>query len=298
MSADVAERPRPRNVWLAFALNTLLPPTGYAYAGAWRWVLAAVVGISLGPLAVMAWTAAWPPGIFALGPPVLAVLGLILAPALGFHAAWISRRAPGPTGPSRALLYLTPWMGLAVLSMVLRAYGPFATHTLQGEAMAPGLRAGDIVLADQPRAACGEAAVRQGDVVLYRRGADLYPARAIAGPGQTLWMTDGGVVVDGRAIDRRLLGSEPAPGLAVRATLLQEGFTGGRSWRVHDLETQGGLDAIAPITVPVGTWYLLGDNRDNVVDSRTHGPVRTQDICAVAVKILFAKDPARVGRQP
>jgi signal peptidase I len=182
--------------------------------------------------------------------------------------------------------------------MVLRAYGPFATHALEGEAMAPGLRAGDVVLADQPRAACGETAVQQGDVVIYRRGADLYPARAIAGPGQTLWMTDGGPVVDGRAIDRRLLGSEPAAGLTVRAALLQEALPGGRSWRVHDLETGGGLDAIAPVTVPAGTWYLLGDNRDNAVDSRTHGPVRTQDICAVAVKILSAKDPARVGLQP
>ena len=298
MTTVLAEQPRPRSVWLAFVLNTLLPPTGYAYVGAWRWVLAAVVGISVGPLAVMAWTVTWPPGIFLLDRQSLAVMGLILAPALGFHAAWIARRAPGPTGASRALLYLTPWMGLAVLSMVLRAYGPFATHTLNGEAMAPGLRAGDVVLADQPRAACGEAVVRQGDVVLYRRGADLYPARAIAGPGQTLWMTDGGPVVDGRAIDRRLLGSEPAAGLTVRAALLQEALPGGRSWRVHDLETGGGLDAIAPVTVPAGTWYLLGDNRDNAVDSRTHGPVRTQDICAVVVKILSAKDFARVGLQP
>ena len=37
---------------------------------------------------------------------------------------------------------------------------------------------------------------------------------------------------------------------------------------------------------------------DNAADSRTFGPVPGRDVCAVALKIVYAKDMTRVGRQP
>jgi signal peptidase I len=111
-------------------------------------------------------------------------------------------------------------------------------------------------------------------------------------------MQEGLLIIDGKPVPRRALGSIALPDTAVRATEVEETLAGGARYRTYDLGVDGPLDNVAAKTVPAGSWYLMGDNRDNAADSRTFGPVPGRDVCAVALKVVYAKDKSRVGRRP
>lgn len=294
--------PRPRRWWIALILNALFPPVGYAYAGAWKMVVATVVGVMAGAVALNEWTLASPPGVYRYGLSGLLAGAAVLAAVLGLHAAWLARKAPPRGGrPSRlALLYIAPWALLFVANALYSAYGPHPTYNITSASMGPTLQAEDIVMVDGARANCGHPGLKPGDVVVFRKAESAAPFvhRIVAGPGQTVAMQEGLLIIDGKSVPRRALGSVVLPHAPVRATEVEETLPDGARYRTYDLGVDGPLDNMPAKTVPAGSWYLMGDNRDNAADSRTFGPVPGRDICAVALKIVYAKDMTRVGRQP
>ncbi|HEX7885689.1 MAG TPA: signal peptidase I [Phenylobacterium sp.] len=296
------DAPRSRRWWIALLLNAILPPMGYAYAGAWKMVAATVAGLMAGAVAVNEWTLASPPGVYRYGPQGMLVGAAVAAALFGLHAAWLAWRAPAKAGrPSKlALLYVAPWVLLLAANMLYSAYGPHPTYNIVSAAMEPTLKEGDIVMVDGARAECGRGGMKVGDVVVFRRPdtAAPYMRRIVAGPGQTVGMQAGLLVIDGQPLGRRPLGSAAIPGMPHRATEFEETLPNGVRHRVYDLGPDGELDQMAATTLPAGSWYLMGDNRDKAADSRAKGPVPGRDICAVALKIVYAKDMSRVGRRP
>lgn len=294
--------PRPRRWWIAFILNALFPPVGFAYAGAWKAVGMTVVILAGGAIAATEWTLASPPGVYRFGLSGLLVGSAVVAVLFGAAAAVLAWRAPPKAGrPSKlVLLYLAPWLLLLVGNMIYSSYGPHPTYNIESESMAPTLRPGDIVMVEGARAECGKARARPGDVVVFRKPGTAAPFihRIVAGPGQTVAMEQGVLTIDGQAVARRPLGSVATPNLAVRTTEFEETLPNGARHRIYDLGPTGKLDQVAATTVPPGSWYLMGDNRDNAADSRVFGPVAGKDVCAVALKVVYAKDGARVGRRP
>jgi signal peptidase I len=297
-----AYAPRPRRWWIALILNALFPPVGYAYAGAWKMVAVTVLGVMAGAVALNEWTLASPPGVYAFGLDGLLIGAAVLAAVLGLHAAWLAWRAPARGGrPSRlALLYIAPWALLFAANALYSAYGPHPTYNITSASMQPTLRADDIVMVDGARAACGHEPLKPGDVVVFRKAGSAAPYvhRIVAGPGQTVAMRDGLLIIDGRPLVRRALGSVALPDAPIRATEVEETLPDGERYRTYDLGPAGPQDNVPDKTVPPGSWYLMGDNRDNAADSRTFGPVPARDVCAVALKIVYAKDKSRVGREP
>lgn len=294
--------PRPRRWWIALILNALFPPVGYAYAGAWKMVAVTVVATLAGAVALNEWTLASPPGVYRYGLNGLLVGAAVLAAVFGVHAAWLAWRAPPRGGrPSKlALLYIAPWALLFVANLLYSAYGPHPTYNITAGAMEPTLRADDIVMVDGARANCGHAGLKPGDVVVFRKPDSAAPFlhRIVAGPGQSVEMRQGLLVIDGQSVARRALGSAPVAGVPARATEIEETLASGARYRTYDLGLDGPFDNLPAKTVPQGSWYLMGDNRDNAADSRAFGPVPGRDVCAVALKIVYAKDKSRVGRRP
>lgn len=126
--------------------------------------------------------------------------------------------------------------------------------------------------------------VRQGDIVVVRTPADRhvpYVKRVVALGGQVVQIRDKILLVDGVPFPRPEKEQHSDP------TICPPGV---RSYGIHP--ELGNRDNWGPYRVPVDHVFLMGDNRDNSVDSRYFGPVPATNIIGRArlVALSFDKD--------
>ena len=126
--------------------------------------------------------------------------------------------------------------------------------------------------------------------MLSREKGTTFVRRLIAGPGQTVKLENARLWIDGVPVKTEAAGSSPD------GELFRETLANGASYLTQDLGDRD-TDHTPPITVPAGHWFLLGDNRDNSLDSRLSGPVPTSAICAQAIKIFKSRDKDAIGRR-
>ncbi|WP_293901768.1 signal peptidase I [Phenylobacterium sp.] len=302
MTDAAAAIPRERLWWLALLMNLVFPPAGYAYVGAW-WTVAGFAAVVLfGAAGLTEWTVAYPPGMYALGLPGIVVAILCLAVITSVHAAWLAvgRRPRSVPQLVDAAGYLGAGVAVAGAMLLFRAYWPHAFYSYGSDAMAPSLRQGDIVAVRGARALCGGVQPRPGDVALYRRpgrsGREML--RVVAGPGQTVALQGGRLLLDGHAAPHRVVSRQVVDFLPRPAAVIEETLPDGARYQTLDFGPNGELDDRAALRVPAGAWFILGDSRDNAADSRIHGPVAERDVCGIALRIVASEDKSRVGKQP
>jgi len=182
-------------------------------------------------------------------------------------------------------------------------YGP-TVYTFASSSMLPTIGEGDLVLA--PSRPCRGKAPERGDVVAFHApeyvgGQPSWARpvmriqRVVAGPGDRVAMKDGRLVLNGVPVRTHRKGLyQPESGPPV--DIVYETLAPGRRYATLAGQSVGPMNNLAEVTIPAGHWFILGDNRDNALDSRVFGPVPQAGVCGVASKILRSKDPARSGQ--
>jgi signal peptidase I len=164
--------------------------------------------------------------------------------------------------------WLWRWYGLlglcvafGVLSWAVTRGRPISYHTYfaPSASMVPTIAVGDRFMAQVKDI----GPIQRGEVVIVRAGSTRFVKRVAAIPGDTIAMRGGVVILNGTAVPQQPLG--PGPDRAVR---LGERFPGeARSHELYDLGPSPQDDTPA-VTLGAGQYFLLGDNRDNSLDSR------------------------------
>jgi len=105
-----------------------------------------------------------------------------------------------------------------------------------------------------------------GDVVVFKWPGDDrtdFIKRMIAMPGDRVQMRDGQLVVNDKPLPQKLVGRD-----AEEAAQIIETNSVGRSYSTQDIVPRGPGDRTDVFIVPENMYFVMGDNRDNSMDSR------------------------------
>lgn len=206
---------------------------------------------------------------YVLGVALLIVVVLVLYGA-AIMLSW--RHSPALTERKG---WLWRWYGvLGLWGLVAAVSWPFTSYThgrlhnfyIASLAMAPTLLQNDRTIAQMDTT----SPIARGEVVIVRVGQDDWVKRVVAVPGDTVAMREGVIVLNGAPVVQRLVGKEIAnqDGHAQEVIRLREQIPG--EARPHDIYDTGATpqDNTPQVKLGADQYFLLGDNRDDSMDSR------------------------------
>lgn len=118
----------------------------------------------------------------------------------------------------------------------------------------------------------------RGDVVVFKLPSDNrtdYIKRIIGLPGDTIQMKEGRLYINGTVVEREMAEDfmvSDFSGAPVAIRQYTETLPSGRRHRILETSDDGQFDNTSVFSVPPGHYFMMGDNRDNSLDSRApHG---------------------------
>ncbi|MEM1053734.1 MAG: signal peptidase I [Pseudomonadota bacterium] len=246
-------------------------------------------------------------------------------------------KAPRQETPKSFAIFI---LQLVIAVLIFRSF-VFAPFSIPSESMLPRLMNGDLLLAAKwpygfskhsmpfsaplipGRILAGEP--ERGDIVIFKHpvdGAD-YIKRIVALPGDTVAVEDGMVILNGDPLPHEPMADFTIPvspntgcswggreertangEIICRYTQFREELPSGRAFEVLDFgETPA--DSFAPVTIPQGQMFVMGDSRDNSRDSRftarsgdAVGIVSQDLLVGEASIILWSSDGSAVWYNP
>lgn len=231
----------------------------------------------------------------------------------------------GPSGTGAAIYkepvlveYARSFFPVIFVVLLLRSFlvEPFR---IPSNSMMPTLLTGDFILVNKfayglRLPVLNEEIVdigtpQRGDVVVFRFPGDDrtdYIKRVIGVPGDEIWYQDKTVYINGEPQKRVPIGTFTGVGSGLVMTGAQESLEDLAGVEHYTLVRPGVPDlppgcrelAYGPIKVPVGHYFVMGDNRDNSNDSRCWGFVPEANLVGKAFAIWMHWDGARDAFPP
>lgn len=310
-----------RKRWIAVVLALIAPPVGMLYVvRPVRALVYLAVGILLVPGTILY-------GLHGIGDPGVAAIALTSLWRLvgAIEAYRLARRWEGATLPwysrPHTLVGVLATLWVVVGSLRAFVWEPFR---IPAGSMQPTLRVGDHIYVDKraygwdvpltERRIMRFGSPQRGDIAVFRYPPDPqlhYVFRVIGLPGEVVSYTEKKrLIIDGREQPANEDGPDIS-GLARYTENLGDVSHGilldqsapplfpapvQRDFPHHDQCRYG--NAGLTCKVPVGHYFVMGDNRDNASDSRFWGFVPEDHFIGRARVIWYSRDQNRAGTKP
>lgn len=224
----------------------------------------------------------------------------------------------GKDGGGEAVEILKTVVFALLIALVLRTL-LFQPFTIPSASMEPNLSEGDYIIVSKwsygyskfssglPfNLPLGEGRLfgsqpERGDIVVFKLPRDDrtdFIKRVVGLPGDRIQVISNRLHVNGQPVGSREISREAVQDVfGPRETIqLRETLPGGRSYIIQDFGPGNELDDTPVYEVPQGHYFMMGDNRDNSIDSRVDqmngvGLVPDENLVGEAQIILFSWSP-------
>lgn len=203
-----------------------------------------------------------------------------------------------------------------LIAMVVRIF-LFQPFTIPSASMEPNLYEGDYILVTKwsygysrhsipfsPSLFEGrvlDRAPNRGDIAVFKLPRDDktdFIKRVIGLPGDQVQMRANKLYINGQPVNDVVVGRQEVVDLfgPRPVTQLRETLPNGKTFTIQDFGPGGDLDDTPVFNVPAGHYFMMGDNRDNSIDSRVGrsngvGMVPEENLVGKAQIILFSWKP-------
>ncbi|MBS0223537.1 MAG: signal peptidase I [Proteobacteria bacterium] len=299
----------PRALW-AGLLSFYQPGLGQVYAGTWRLgVVLFLIATAGGILAVApTWIAVPTPAAVAIFAADIAILGTFQL-GVAIDAVRRVRRSGHPVSRPwhrstwiAAVIVIPLSIGLQSVLVSTAGWHSFVVYSGSGM---PSLMEGDYVFVDT-RHYSGSSPT-YGDMIVLRdprTHAVAYMMRVVGLPGDRIQLSKGILLLNGQPVHRESAGPwEHASSSSIFAKtyeLFRETLPNGRAYDILQLDANEILGNTKEYRVPSDNFFVLGDNRDNSLDSRVPnavGFVPRANIVGQAHTIYWSSDLTRLFRR-
>lgn len=200
-----------------------------------------------------------------------------------------------------------------IIAVLLRIF-LFQPFTIPSASMEPNLYEGDYIVVSKWTYGYSKHAIpyspplfegrimnnapERGDIAVFKLPRDNktdYIKRVIGVPGDRVQMINNVLHINGTAVEDVVISSAEVSEMfdGQTATQLRETLPGGRTFTIQDFGPNYSLDNTPVFEVPEGYYFMMGDNRDNSIDSREQsamgvGLVPEENLIGKAEMILFS----------